>query len=303
LSNEHRAGVCALIGRPNVGKSTLLNYILAFKVSIVSPRPQTTRNRIMGVYHADDVQVAFVDTPGIGGRDSDKALNRRMDSEARATLLGVDLAVVLIDPAHEADPAHNQGLLELLARERVPAVLAINKIDLLARKELLPVLGAYGQCQELSALVPISAHKGDGVEALLAEVRQRLPVSDPLFPPDMITDCSERFLCSEIIREKVFRRTGQEVPYATAVLVEQFEEVDDRRLIRIFARILVERDGQKGIVIGKRGAKLKEIGSAARLDMERLLGAKVFLELLVTVSPDWSRDPRAVQRLGHFTEE
>ncbi len=302
MSDDHRAGVCALIGHPNVGKSTLLNQILAFKVSIVSPRPQTTRNRIMGVYHGDGMQVAFVDTPGIGGRDADKALNRRMEGEARDTLPGVDLAVVLIDAQRQAEPARAEGLLRLLAHERVPAVLAVNKIDLVERPALLPLLAAYGRCEELAALVPISARSGENIDRLLDEVRARLPVAPPLFPEEMITDCSERFLCSEIIREKVFRRTGQEVPYATAVEVEQFEEVDDRRLVRIFARILVERPGQKGIVIGKRGAKLKEIGTAARRDIERLLGTRVYLDLQVTVAPDWSRDPRSVQRLGHFEE-
>lgn len=301
MSEEHRAGIVALVGRPNVGKSTLLNRLLSFKVSIVSPRPQTTRNRVMGIYTAEGMQAAFVDTPGIWRGLEGRPLHRRMLKEATSSLSGVDMAVWLIDPRREADPETNRWFGDLLAEAGMPVVLAINKIDRDDRRTLLPVLAAYGDTGRFVAMVPISARTGDGLDALLGEVRALLPVSPPLFPEEMVTDASERFLCAEIIREKVFRRTGQEVPYASAVEIEKFDE-GDPDMVRIFARVLVERDSQRKIVVGKGGHMVRTIGTEARKDIERLLGKRVYLELFVAVARDWSHKEGAVGRLGHFDE-
>jgi len=301
VTDEHRSGVVAVVGRPNVGKSTLLNRLLGFKVSIVSSRPQTTRNRVMGIYNGSGMQVAFVDTPGIWRGLEGRPLHDRMRREVSQALSGVDAALWLIDPHREADPGRNVWMFEFLD---LPTILAINKIDLDDRRILLPILEAYGQTGRFSALVPISARKGDGLDALMGEVRKTLPVSPPLFPDDMITDCSQRFLCSEIIREKVFRRTGQEIPYAVAVEIEKFDERADEpdKPVVIYARILVEKDSQRKIVVGKGGKMIAAIGTAARRDIERLLGRHTYLELLVSVARDWSRRPGSVDRLGHFEE-
>ena len=302
MSDEHRAGIVAVIGRPNVGKSTLLNHILGCKVSIVSPRPQTTRNRVMGVHTTPDMQVAFVDTPGIWAGLEGRPLHDRMMAEVREAVAGVDAIVLLIERRKEADPDRNRWMLDLLAAAGRPALLAINKIDTEDRRILLPVLAAYDATGAFRAMVPISARTGDGVDALLDEVRALLPVSPPLFPDDMLTDSSERFLCAEIVREKVFRRTGQEIPYASAVEIERFEESPEGQTVRIFARILVERESQRKIVVGKGGQMIKAIGTEARHDIERLLGQPAYLQLHVTVSREWSRDPSAVKRLGHFED-
>jgi len=292
----------ALIGRPNVGKSTLLNQLLGMKLSIVSPRPQTTRNRIMGVVNREGLQAAFVDTPGLWQGSEQRALQRRMLEEVRGALADVDLTVVLVDPQREPDPARNEALLEVVAGS--PAVLVLNKIDLVDRREqLLPVMEAYDATGAFGAVVPICARTGENVDGLMEEVAQRLPEGDPLFPEDMVTDSSERFLCAEIVREKVFRLTGQEVPYAAAVEVDAFEEEDRERLVRIYARVSVEKESQRRILIGKGGTKIRAIGTAARRDIERLLGTHVYLDLHVSVARDWSRKPGAVQRLGHFETE
>jgi GTP-binding protein Era len=303
VTENHRSGIAALVGRANVGKSTLLNQLLGMKLSIVSPRPQTTRNRIMGVVTEPDWQVAFVDTPGLWRGGEQQPLQRRMSREAEDALVDVDLAVVLVDPGREADPTRNRMLLEVLEGTKLPAVLALNKIDLLRRREeLLPVIEAYAGCGRFDVIVPICARSGENVDRLTDEIRARLPEGEALFPAEMLTDVSERFLCAEIIREKVFRLTGQEVPYATAVEIERFDEAERERIVRIFARVVVEREGQQRIVIGKGGAKIKEIGSSARRDIERLLGTQVFLDLRVSQARDWSRKPGAVERLGHFAD-
>ena len=301
MTDEHRSGLVAVVGRPNVGKSTLINRLLGFKVSIVSSRPQTTRNRVMGIYNALGMQVAFVDTPGIWQGLEGRPLHDRMRGEATKALSGVDAALWLIDPHWEADPSRNAWMFELLD---MPTILAINKIDQGDRRLLLPILDAYGRTGHFAAMVPISARKGDNLDALMGEVAATLPVSPPLFPDDMITDCSERFLCAEIVREKVFRRTGQEIPYAAAVEIEKFDERLDEpdKPVRIFARVLVEKDSQRKIVVGKGGKMIAAIGTAARHDIERLLGRRVYLELHVSVAKDWSRRAGSVERLGHFED-
>jgi GTPase len=302
MTEPHRAGIVAVIGRPNVGKSTLLNGILGVKVSIVSSRPQTTRNRVMGVHTVPGLQVAFVDTPGIWPGLEGRPLHDRMMAEAQEAIGGVDAVVLLIEPGRESDPEYNRWMLDLIRTAGSPALLAINKIDLVDRRTLLPILAAYADIGAFEAMVPICARTSDGVDALLTEVGALMPESPPLFPEDMLTDSSERFLCAEIVREKVFRRTGQEIPYATAVEIERFEEAAEGQPVRIFARILVEKDSQKPIVVGKGGQMIKAIGTDARRDIQRLLGGPAYLELYVSVSPQWSRKPAAVKRLGHFED-
>ncbi|MCO4768752.1 MAG: GTPase Era [Deltaproteobacteria bacterium] len=298
-TNEHRCGYVAIIGRPNVGKSTLLNRVLGQKISIVSRKPQTTRNRILGLYNRDDAQVVFLDTPGI--HEAQSPINRRMVDAAVDALSEVDLVIFMIDVAGSAAlPERNRLVLDALEKRDLPVVAVLNKIDRVKRPDLLPLLAAWDQAGTWEAIVPVSAEKGDGVGDLLREIVGRLPESPPFFPKDQLTDVSERFIVSELVREKVFRLTGQEIPYATAVEVEEFEEVEGKDLVRIMARIWVERDTQKAMVIGRGGRKLKEIGTAARLDIERLLGCRVYLQLTVGTKSKWTHDRSLLQRLGNF---
>jgi GTP-binding protein Era len=292
----HRTGFVALVGRPNVGKSTLLNRMLGAKLSIVSRKPQTTRNRILGVYHTDDLELALVDTPGL--HEPRNLLGRRMVEQARAGLQEVDAVVWLIDPAIESDPDHPQSLLPLIVATEKPVVLAPNKIDLLPKHGLLPLLERYAAAHGFAALVPVSAKHGDGVEALVSELRSLMPEGPPLFGRDVLTDRSERFLVAELVREKLVRQTGQELPYTTAVQVEGWEE--EASLVRIAVRIVVERKSQKAIVIGKGGHRIKRIGIDARRDIEGLLGCKVFLVTHVAVDPGWSQKASRVDRFGNF---
>jgi GTP-binding protein Era len=292
----HRCGYVAIVGRPNVGKSTLLNRILGQKISIVSRKPQTTRNRILGLYNQDDAQVVFLDTPGI--HEAHSAINKRMVDAALDAVNEVDLVLLMVDVASgSALPERNQLVLDALARREVPVLAVLNKVDAVDKPSVLPLLAAWSEAGAWQALVPLSAKTGDGVESLLAEIVRRLPESPAFFPKDQLTDVSERFIVSEMIREKVFRLTGQEIPYATAVEVEEFEEKPDRELVRIMARIWVERETQKGMVIGKQGRKLKEIGTAARKDIERL-----YLQLTVGTKSGWTQHRQLLQRLGNFGE-
>jgi len=292
----HRAGFVALLGRPNVGKSTLLNRFLGTHLSIVSSTAQTTRNRILGVRHDPDAEVAFVDTPGIHRPRG--PLGDRMMQEVREVSEDVDLLVWLIDPRIETDPAHPSSLLPQVVAMGKPVILVLNKIDKVRRASLLPVLQDWGQAHQFRALVPIAARKGNGTDALWAEILSALPIRPPAFPEDTLTDRPERFLVAELVREKLVRLTGQEVPHTTAVAVDHWQEHEDRVVIHV--RIVVERNSQKGIVIGKGGQRLKAIGSAARADISRLLGRPVHLETLVRVDPNWSRRADKVARWGHF---
>jgi GTP-binding protein Era len=286
----HRSGFVAIVGRPNVGKSTLLNRVLGEKVAIVSPKPQTTRNRILGVLTRPDAQIALLDTPGV--HQARGALNRYLLETALAALQEVDAVLVMVEPEPPG------GAAERLIVERVraggkPAVLAVNKIDTVKDKRvLLPVLEAWRQAHAWAEFFPVSAAQGDGVEDLVEALARLLPEAPAMYPPDVMTDQAERQIAAEYVREQVLRRTRQEVPYSVAVVVESFDE--SRRegegggLVRIEATIYVERDSQKGILIGKRGSMLKEIGTGARREIERLLGCKVFLGLHVKVEPDWT---------------
>ncbi len=296
MSTTHRSGYVAIVGRPNVGKSTLLNSLLGSKVSIVSRRPQTTRNRVLGIYSRDDVQALFLDTPGI--HEARGMLNRRMVDEAVSALGDVDLVLFMIDPNRERDPKEDSLVLRKLQGRGVPTVLVPNKIDTLSKAQLLPLMAAWAEAHEFEAIVPISAKTGDGVGDLLREVVDRLPEGPPWFPKDQITDVTERFVVGELVRESAFRYLDKELPYSLAVEIEEFEEGE--KLVRVMARVWVEREGQKGIVIGKGGSMLKRIGTTARIEIERLLGTKVFLQLTVGVDPSWTRHRRAVQRLGNF---
>lgn len=292
-----RSGYIALIGPPNVGKSTLLNQFLREKISITAPRPQTTRNRLLGILNEPDLQLVFVDTPGImQARDE---FNRLLVDAALATLDEVDVICFLVD-ALKASREEAELALDCLQRVRAPVILAINKIDLIRNKgDLLPVIDSYRQVLRFHAVVPISALTGEGVADLLAELRPLLPEGPRYFPEDHLTDQPERFLVAELVREKVFHLLREEVPYAVAVTVEKFAERPDQDRIDIEATIHVERDSQKGIIIGRKGQMLKEIGKQARRDMEVLLGCHVYLGLFVRVQKNWRKDPRARSEFGY----
>ncbi|MDA8160799.1 MAG: GTPase Era [Desulfobacteraceae bacterium] len=288
-----RSGLVAVAGPPNAGKSTLLNNLLGQKISIVSPKPQTTRNRVLGVLNGPGYQLVLLDTPGLHGGTI--ALNAEMRRVALETLAEADLVLFLLD-ATAPPPKPGGELAEYLAGIKTPVLLGLNKIDLLRREKLLPLIAACQNLREFTAVVPLSARSGDGLPALLDEITRLLPEGPRYFPDDIPTDVTVRSLAAEIIREKVFLLTGQEVPYSTAVVIDRFEEGE--RLTTIDATIVIERDSQKAIVIGKKGAKLKEIGTAARLDIETMLDARVLLKIWVKVVKNWSRDPRLVRELG-----
>jgi GTP-binding protein Era len=283
-----KSGFVAVVGRPNAGKSTLVNALVGSKVSIVTPVPQTTRNRILGILTSPAAQVIFMDTPGVHRPLS--RLNQQMMSFVRQALADRDLAVLIVD-ASERFGRGDQFVIELLKEYAPRTILALNKVDRVHKPDLLPLIDRYSKLYGFEEIFPISALRGEGIEELLAAVLQRLPEGPQYFPSDEYTDQPERFLASEIIREKVIRHTKQEMPYVTAVLIEQFEEGET--ITRIHATIVVERESQKPIVIGAGGARLKEIGTEARQDLEKLFPPKVYLELYVKVEPHW-RDNRAV---------
>jgi len=292
-----RSGFVALIGPPNAGKSTLLNQVLKEKISITAPRPQTTRNRVLGIHTDQDVQIVFVDTPGIfKTRDE---FNRMLVDVALGALNEVDVICFLVD-ALRASREESGFVLRTLQDVTAPVILCLNKTDLVGNKrELLPLIQEYSQIMPFTAIVPISALTGDGVDTLVDRIRQILPEGPQYFPEDHVTDQPERFLVSELIREKVFHLLHQEVPYAVAVSVDQFTEMPEENRIHIEATIHVERDSQKGIIIGRQGRTLKEIGRQARGDIEALLGCHVFLGLFVRVQKNWRKDPRARSEFGY----
>lgn len=292
---KFKSGFVSIIGRPNVGKSTLLNFILGEKLAIISPKPQTTRNRILGIKNYPEGQIIFLDTPGI--HQSSRKLNQAMVKTALATYKEVDVICFLIEanrPYHE----ENDFILKTLAKVEKPVFLVINKIDLVPKGDLLPIMERYSSLRSFEQIIPISALLGEGVDILIKELLQILQEGPKYFPEDMITDLPERFLVAELIREKILQLTREEIPYATAVVVEEFKEKADKNLIVIKATIQVERDSQKGIIIGEKGRMLKEIGQRARAEIEALLGTKVFLELWVKVEKNWRDDARALRRLG-----
>ncbi len=289
-----RSGYIAIVGRPNVGKSTLLNRLVGEKISIVSRKAQTTRHRITGILTKDDAQFIFVDTPGFQTKFSN-ALNRSMNRGVTQTLSDVDVVLFVVEAGRY--DIKDKAVVRLLPKDR-PVILVVNKTDQLKdRAALLPFLSEVSADHDYAAIVPVSAAKGRQTEDLLSEAKKHLPNDGLMFPEDDLTDKSERFLASEYIREKVFRLLGDELPYATAVEIEKFEVEGDLR--RIFAAIVVDRDGHKAIVIGKGGDQLKRIATEARHDMERLFGGKVYLEVWVKVKSGWNDDERLLKSLGY----
>jgi GTPase len=301
-----KAGFVAIVGRPNVGKSTLLNRVLGEKIAIVSPRPQTTRTRILGVWNGEGAQLAFFDTPGLHRAKGE--LNRRMVEVGLTTLSEVDVALMLVEAGTGPEGRVEIGeatrwIAEEVAKSGKPAILGVNKMDRAPRESLLPVIAAYKDLHAWSEIVPFSAMTGENVDDLLRTLARSVPEAEaPLFPPDVLTDQAERQIAAEYVREQAMVRLRDEVPYAVAVEVEEFDESEREKgthgLVRIHATIHVERDSQKAIVIGKRGAMLKEIGQGAREALERLLGCKVFLALHVRVDERWSERADALKRHG-----
>ena len=290
-----KSGYVALIGRPNVGKSTLLNHLVGQKISITSRRPQTTRHRILGIKTTDAGQAIYVDTPGLHSNQK-RAMNRYLNRTAKTALVGVDIVVWVTDRAawHEYD----ETIFELLDQIRVPVVFAVNKIDSIPDKAaMLPFLQEADQRFPFGGIVPVSALHGDNLDGLESKIMDLLPQGDMFYPTDQITDKPERFLAAEIVREKLTRRLAKELPYETSVEIERFDETN--ALIKINALIWVERDTQKAIVIGHKGSVLKAVGQQARVDLENLLGTKVYLELWVKVKKGWSDNEKALQRLGY----
>jgi GTPase len=295
---DFRSGFVSIIGRPNAGKSTLLNALVGEKVAIVTHKPQTTRNRIQGIVNVKAAkgrpqgQVVFVDTPGV--HKPETQLSKRMMQEVYDALEGRDLILLIVDATQKFGTG-DEFVLNLIREAGGRVFLLLNKIDLLSKDRLLPLISKYSEQYKFEEVIPISASKKDGLEMLLTKVVNALPSGPRYFDKDQYTDQPERFLAAEIIREKVLIAAGQEVPYATAVVIERFEE--GKKLVKISATIFCERDGQKAILIGKGGAMLKKIGTGARLGLERLLGTKVFLELFIKVVPDWRRSKQFLEDL------
>ena len=288
----HRSGFVAIIGRPNAGKSTLLNRLVGQKIAIVTSKPQTTRNRIQGIVTKPEGQIVFIDTPGL--HEADTALGKQMMREVAAAQEGIDVLLLMVDATH-AEPKADELLLEKAQRFAGKTILALNKIDRLPKPKLLPLIEAFAKAFDFAAIVPVSALRGVGCDELLGEIWKRLPEGEPYFPEDQVTDQPERFLAAEIIREKAIQVMYHEVPYALAVRVEKFEETP--KLLRIEALMNVERDSQKKILIGHKGEMIKKIGTEARKELEAILGAKIYLGLYVKVAPDWRENPQRVREL------
>ncbi len=293
---DFKSGFIGIVGAPNVGKSTLLNRLLGGKISITSKKPQTTRNRILGIVQRPASQIIFLDTPGIFSTSN--RFNIRLVETAFAVLGDVDIALLMID-ASKPDPGSEQLVVKKLRNQKKPVILAFNKIDIVERSTLLSKIDSWAKQFSFEAIIPISAKQGTQMEELLRAMEAALPKGPQYFPKDLITDMPEKFIAAEMVREKVFRLTGQEIPYATAVTIDSFSEDRKRSLVKIYASIHVERTSQKGIVIGKKGIKLKEIGEAARIEIERMMGCRVFLKLFVRVQKNWSKDMKALRRFGY----
>ena len=300
----HRAGFVAIVGRPNVGKSTLLNRVLGQKIAIVSPKPQTTRGRILGIVTRPDAQLCFLDTPGL--HEAKGGLNARMVQSALQTLNDADAALFLIEAGSPAIDPSTRKALDQVKASRKPLLLVINKIDTVQKQDLLPLIERWRHEHEWTEIYPLSALTGDNLgdgTGFLDAIAKYLPEGPSLFGEDVWTDVPERTLCAELVREQILRQLSQEVPYSSAVVIEEFDEAEretgKRGLVRIHATVVVERDSQKAIVIGKAGARLKEIGTLSRKEMERLLGCKVFLQLHVTVEPEWTRSEKGMRRAGY----
>lgn len=289
-------GFVAIVGRPNVGKSTLMNHILGQKISITSRRPQTTRNRVVGIDTDGEYQTVYVDTPGLH-KEEKRAINRLMNRAAQSALGDVELILVVVDATYWTED--DDMVFQKLENTKIPVVLVINKIDKLKDKDsLLPLIDKLKEKINFKDIVPVSALHSQNVDRLRKLVQESLPEGEHCFPDDSITDRSSRFMASELIREKLMRQMGDELPYSSTVEIEEFKE-DDKGLLRISAVILVERAGQKKMIIGKEGSRIKRIGTEARLDMEKLFDCKVFLNIFVKVKAGWADDDRALKSLGY----
>lgn len=298
MTKKQHCGMIALIGRPNVGKSSLLNKILGQKISITARKPQTTRQRILGIKTQDNVQAIYVDTPGIHSK-APRALNRYMNRVAQSTLLGVDVILFMVNALHWQ--SEDEKIMQRLQKLTVPVILIVNKVDKVADKSLLlSFINDASSKMNFSEIIPLSAKTGVNVERLEASIEKFLPLAPHCFAEELVTDRSERFLAAEMIREKIIRALGQEVPFSATVSMDSFKR--EKKLIRMSATILVERSGQKAIVIGKGGARLKAIGQAARIELEKQLEQKVFLQLWVKVKEGWSDDERALLSLGYHEQ-
>jgi GTP-binding protein Era len=291
-----KSGFIGIIGRPNVGKSTLLNGILGEKLAIITHKPQTTRNRITGILNTENAQFIFVDTPGI--HSARTPLNRMMVRTAKETFSDSDILLFVVEAGQEVHP-DDIGIIESLETTQIPKFLLLNKIDLIRKEQLLPLMDAYRNLHPFAELIPISALTGEGIPLLLDELWKYLPEGPRYFPDDIMTDTSERFIAAEIIREKILLLTHKEIPYSSAVVVDAFKEDEAKNIIRIQATINVEKDSQKGILIGKKGSMLKEIGTRARMDMEKFFATRIFLELFVRVRKDWTKDPKMLKEFGY----
>lgn len=300
LDTPVKSGMVAIVGPPNAGKSTLMNKLLGQKISIVTPKAQTTRNRILGVVNGEDHQIVLLDTPGL--HKSRIPLNREMVRIALDSLAEVDLVLFLIDVSlplpKKVKEERDREFSSYMRQIECPTLLVLNKVDLFDKRKLLPMIEAYSAMFSFDEVIPLSALTGDGTERLLAAMLDRLPMGPRYFPEDIPTDATERFLVAEIIREKVFLSTGQEIPYSTAVTIESFKEDTEKKLITIHANIVIERPSQKGIVIGKGGNKLKAIGTAARIDIEKMVGERVLLKLWVKIRKNWQQDEKFLKELG-----
>ena len=295
---DYRSGYVAIVGRPNVGKSTLLNYILGVHLSITSKKPQTTRHRLLGINTTPTAQAVYIDTPGLHQKYKG-AMHRFMNREALNTLEDVDVVVFVVEPLKITE--EDEYTIRLLEKCHQPIILAVNKVDKVKNKErLLPFIETLSQRLEFAHVVPVSATRGSNIAELEKTIESHLHLSPPYYPEEQVTDKSDRFLASELIREKIMRLLGQEVPYSVAVEVEAFEE--EEKIIKISAIIWVERSNQKSIIIGNKGQQLKEIGKQARLSMEGLYNKKVFLKLWVKVKDGWSDDERALKSLGYYDD-
>jgi GTP-binding protein Era len=290
-----KSGMVAIVGPPNAGKSTLMNALLGQKISIVTPKPQTTRNRIIGILNDPAYQIVMLDTPGL--HKARKPLNLEMVKIAVSSLAEVDVVLFLIDVSLPM-PEKQAQAVEYLDSTSIPAILVLNKIDLLPKAQILPIIEVYRNIYPFAAIVPVSAFLKRGTDTLLQAILRLLPAGPRLYPEDIPTDASERFIVGEIIREKIFLLTGQEIPYSTAVVIDSFKEDEKKALVTIHATIVVEKSSQKAIIIGSKGAKLQQIGKNARQDIERLLAQRVLLKLWVKVHKNWTKDMRFIRDLG-----
>jgi GTP-binding protein Era len=294
----HKSGFVAIVGRPNAGKSTLVNRLVGQKIAIVTSKPQTTRNRIQGIVNRENAQVVLIDTPGL--HDAKTALNKQMMREVAAALEGIDVLVLMVDATTETRAHVDNLVMDKSKRFVGKTILVLNKIDKLPRPKLAPMLEAFGKAQDFAAIVPISAMKGEGCDALMEEVIKLLPEGEAYFPEDQVTDQPERFLASEIVREKAIALTYHEVPHALAVTVEKWEETP--KILRIEMTLTVERASQKKILIGRKGDMLKKIGTQARIELEDILNSKIYLGLFVKVAENWRENPMAVRELDWHTQ-